>query len=99
MHDHGGSRYCADMAREEAIWVAPTGLRGVDPRATHTDVPVDELARLGFSFEAIGIYGEVLSYQGVPVQIFAGERDQPELIRSAVEELVAWGYLTIVEQP
>lgn len=87
------------MDMRAQLWVAPTGLRLIDDEVTRTSVPTAALARDGVSFLGIGLYGEVLSFQGKPIDVFADALDDLHDIRTAVDELVMLGYLKIVDQP
>ena len=87
------------MTERPRVWIAPTGLRVVDPDATQTAVPVDELLEAGLSFLAIGLYGELLSYQGKPVDPYENQLDAVEDISDAIDQLVKHGYAVRVGEP
>lgn len=80
-------------------WIAPTGLRPIDPEAVRTEVPIAELHTAGLSLTAIGLYGELLSYQGAPINPFDNQLDGVEDIRTAIEELIDNGYAVRTPAP
>jgi hypothetical protein len=87
------------MTQVPTDWIAPTGIRPVDPEATHTDVPVGRMHAAGLSLTARGLYAELLSYQSAPIDPFARAIDPPEEVRAAVDELIAHGFVVGVPQP
>ncbi len=81
------------------FWIAPTGVRLVNPEAVSTTVPVQLMVDAGFSLTSIGLYGELLSYQGVPMNPYQNSIDELEDIRAAIDELVSSGYVVRVPPP
>lgn len=78
-------------------WVAATGLRRVDPDATHTPVDTGVLNDASLSLEAKGLYVLLQSYQGQPIDPYADAVEDDETIARAVEELIARGYAARVD--
>ena len=87
------------MKPELTRWIAPTGIRRYDPNSTHVEIPLGQMESDGLSFTARGLYGELLSYQGVPMNPYTGALESVEETASAIAELVDHGYVIYVAEP
>lgn len=79
-------------------WIAPTGMRRFEPDAIATDLPDAVMADPQLSLMAKGLYALVLTYQGRPVDPYQGAIEDVTEIRTAIDKLIAGGYVVRVER-
>jgi hypothetical protein len=87
------------MESEREDWIAPTGIRRIEPNATHTDIPTGRMEADDLSFTARGLYAELLSYQGTPMNPYQDARGESVEIEAAIAELIEHGYIVRVPRP
>lgn len=80
-------------------WIAPTGVRAVEPDAASTAITDSAMGDPRLSLIAKGLYALLLTYQGQPVDPYEDAIDEKEEIRTAIEELVSNGYAIRVKAP
>jgi len=73
-------------------WIAPTGLRLVDPDAAETFVPASAMEDPRLSLTAKGLYGLLLSNQGDPIDPYDDAIEDESEIKAAIDELIRTGY-------
>ena len=73
---------------EPADWIAPTGVRAIDPDVRTTGIPDAVLNDDSLSLTARGLYALVLEYQGEPVDPYEDAVQSYPEIASAIEELI-----------
>ena len=79
-------------------WIAPAGIRAVEPGPEFTAIPDAALSDPRLSLTAKGIYGLLLSYQGNPMDPYLDAFEDPEEIRRAVQELIAADLIVRLER-
>lgn len=80
------------MTPDTTDWVAPTGVRRLDPEATTTAIPASAMADPRLSLTAKGLYTLLLTYQGEPIDPYEDTIEDVDDIRAAIDELVDCGY-------
>jgi hypothetical protein len=78
-------------------WIAPTGVRAVEPNASDTAIPDAKMSDPRLSLTAKGLYALLLTCQGQPVNPFEDAIEDEAEIRAAIAELIANGYAVRVE--
>ena len=73
-------------------WIAPTGLRALEPEAIDTAIPDTAMLDPRLSLAAKGLYALLLSYQGQPVDPYEDAIEDEADIRAATNELIELGY-------
>lgn len=84
---------------ELADWIAPTGVRAVDPGAQATGIPDVVLNDESLSLAARGLYALVLTYRGEPINPYEDAVESPADIGSAVDELIERGLVVRPSRP
>lgn len=87
------------MMSPASDWIAPTGVRAVEPNAVETAIPASAMNDSQLSLVAKGLYALLLTYQGQPIDPYGDAIEDEAEIHAAIDELVAYGYAVRVEAP
>jgi len=81
------------MHSPHADWIAPPGLRAVEPDPDDAAIPAEVLGSRSLSLIAKGIYTLALAYQGRPVDPYEEAVEDPSDIAAGIEELIEAGLI------